>query len=225
MFSYDPSIEAERRAQQRGLKDILKDTHRARVYAGQDLSQKQADIGRTQSRGLQDINTEYTQGVQDITRRQTRGSEDFTTQLDNLVRGFQQKGQQQTQVANAAGVNDASTAAAAAARRAENLAVARQPIDTGRQRLAEDTATAFGRLTGQTGLATSRLGEDVTRDYSLAKQDHSRTIRDLLTKLRRAKREQQIGNLDLIQQEIYNARQNKPGAFTTTGAPKKKKGR
>lgn len=222
-LSYDPSIDAERRAQQRGLKDILKDTSRAQRYAREDLTQKQADIGRSQARGLEDIGRTYSQGAEDISTRQARGMEDFNTQLTNLIRGFQQKGQQQTQTANAAGVLDPSTQAASAARRAENLAVARQPIDTGIARLGEDTARSFSRLTGSTQLATSRLGEDTTRDYGLAKQDYQRTGLDLTTKLRRAKREQQIGNLDLIQQAIFNARQNKPGAFDQYGNRKKGK--
>jgi hypothetical protein len=213
----DPSIEAERRANQRGLKDILKDTHRAQRYATEDYATKTGDIGRAFSRGTQDIGAE----VAGINLRQARGTEDFTNNLTNLIRGFQVKGREQTQAANAAGVLDSSTAQAAAGRRAENLAIARQPLDLGLARLNEDTQLGLGRA----GLAGSRLGEDTSREYGLAAQDIGRTRLDLATKKRRAIREQRISNIDLINQEIFSARQLKPGAFTTTGLPKNKRKR
>ena len=218
-FSYDPSIEAQRRSQQRGLKDVLKDTHRATRYAGEDLSLKLGDINLAQNRGTQDIAQRLSRGTQDITQTQQRGMEDFGSQLTNLIRGFQIKGNEQMQAQNAAGVLDSSTAQASAARRAENLAIARAPIDTGVQRLTQDTATNLGRLQQDTGTAGQRLGEDTSRNTGLAQQDYGRTTLDLATKKRRAIREQRIGNIDLIQQEIFAARQQKPGAFTTIGPP------
>lgn len=214
-MTFDPSIDAQRRAQQRGLKDILKDTKRAKNYAGQDEGQKVADINQTQARGTQDI---ATRGAE-IGLRQQRGTEDFSTQLGNLIRDFQVRGSQQTQSANAAGSLDPSTQAAAAGRRQENFNVARHPIDVGQQRLDQDSSLAMQGL----GVAQQRLGEDTSRSLGLAGQDYGRTLTDILTKRHRAVREERIGNLDLIQQAIFNARQNKPGAFTQYGSPKQPK--
>jgi hypothetical protein len=217
VMSYDPSIEAERRSQQRGLKDVLRDTRRARNYAQQDYGQQLADLNLAQSRGVQDIGS----NISDINLRQQRGTEDFSNQLTNLIHGFQVKGREQTQVANQAGVLDSSTARAAAARRAENLAIARQPIDIGQGRLNENTLRALA----EQELSRGRLSEDTARGLRLAGIDVGRTLADLKIKKRRAIREQRIGNIDLLQEEIFGARQLKPGAFTQTGAPKKKKKR
>jgi hypothetical protein len=222
-LSYDPSIEAERRSQQRGLKDVLHDTSRARGYAKTDYAQKLGDINLAQSRGTEEIGQKFARGNEDITTRLTRGTEDFSNQLTGLIRDFQVKGSQQTQAANAAGVLDPSTQAASAARRAENLAIARKPIDTGQQRLNQDTSLAQTRLGQDVNLATGRLGQDTTRETGLAGTDLNRAVTDLAIKKRRATREQKIGNVDLLQQEIFDARQRKPGAFTQQGVPKKKK--
>lgn len=215
VMAYDPSIEAERRSQQRGLQDILKDTSRARHFAEADYNTKLGDINLSNFRGLQDIGSK--EG--DIRLREQRGTEDFHNQLTDLIHSFQVRGREQTQTAAAAGVLDNSTAAAAAARRQENFELARRPIDTGQRRLTEDTQRALGEV----GVARTRLGEDTGREQRLSRQDLDRTILDLVTKRRRAKREQRISNIDLIEQEVFSARQNKPGAFSNTGAPKNKK--
>lgn len=219
-MTFPPSINAQRRAQQRGLKDILQDTGRAETMAREDAAQKGADIATSSSRGYQDIGQRYSRGVEDITQRQQRGEEDFTAQLGGLIRSFQVRGREQRQAANQAGVLGGSTEQAAAARRGENLAVARRPIDVGRQRLQEDTTQGLSRLGEDVSIASGRLGEDTARDTRLSGVDLNRTVSDLLTKRNRAIREQRLGDIDLIQEAIFQARQMKPGAFTQYGGPK-----
>lgn len=222
-LTFDPSIDAEKRAQERGLSDILADTDQAESYAGEDLAQRQSDLNLGRERGMADIGRRQARGTEDINLRQKRGTEDFSTSLNNLIRGFQVKAREQTQVANQAGSLDNATSRAAAARRAEGLAQARHPIDVGIQRLGEDTTRSLGRLTEDSDLARQRLGEDTDRDLSLAGTDQGRTLTELATKRRRAIREQRIGAVDLTQQAIFQARQAKPGYFTQFGTPKNKK--
>ena len=237
-MSYDPQIEAERRAGRRGLKDILKDTKIEGIRAGQDLHQALRDTRVKAQRGRQDINTQAFRGNQklgfqasDARLRAGRNIEDFHTQLSNLTRQFATLGHQQAQQANVAGVLDAGTLAAGAQQRAQNFAIARQPIDTGIARTKEDLGTALGRigiarhqLGVDTGRARTRLRQDTKRDRRLSRQEFKRGKQDRGIKRQRAKREQAISDTNLLVEEIYNARQNHPGVFGKYGKKQNKKG-
>jgi hypothetical protein len=230
-MSYDPALEAERRSLKRGLGDVLFDTRRARRYARKDWRLSRSDLLRERGRGYEDISRRYdTESRElgyrgaDIQQQAERGREDFSTQLTNLIRTFQTQGREQMQAQNAAGVLGGSTGAAAAARRAENLGFARAPIDTGRQRLEEDTSTAVGRLGvartqlgSDTALARTRLAQDFAHNLRLGKIDLHRTLRDLYTKRQRARREATIGDVDITQQEIFGARQLHPKLYGKYG--------
>jgi hypothetical protein len=225
-FSYDPQYYAEIESLGRGLKDILKDTNRARRFNRQDFGTARkdfqfqvGDIETAKARGLRDLGAQR----QNIELDAKRGREDFQERLTGLIRNFQIQGREQRENANAAGVHAGSTGQAAAFRRNENLAFARRPIDIGMQRLEEDRTRALGRL----GIQQGDLLQDASRDYTLARRDlglarrdFTRTKLDLRTKRRRAIREQRIGKLDLIQSAIFDARQRKPGAFDRYGNKK-----
>jgi hypothetical protein len=152
-MSYDPSLEAQRRATQRGLGDLRKDTKRGIHRARKDFRLQRKDTLVSKRRGLQDFATQLERGLQnlrferqDINLKAARGMEDFGLRLQNLTRSYATLGQNQTQAANASGVYDAGTAAASAARRASNFRVEKQPIKIGEQRLQEDQITSLKRL-------------------------------------------------------------------------------
>jgi hypothetical protein len=230
-MSFDPALEAEQRALERGLENLLEDTARERHYATQDARQTRRDLRQDKRRGVKDIRRERRRGVEDIGVRRadvqrdaTRGREDFGSRLSNLIVNFQQKGSQQYQAANAQGSLDASTMQASDAARAGGFARARAPIDTGLARLNENEQTALGqlatsegRLLQDTGQAQHRLRQDVRHDVRLTDQQLKRQLRDIHTRRQRAREEEAIGQVDLTQQEIYQARQNNPGAFDTEG--------
>jgi hypothetical protein len=150
--------------------------------------------------------------------------EDYGLQLEGLLRNFgQQKGAQE-QAANAAGVYDAGTLAAAAQKRKANLSFARQPIDIGARRLQEDVGTALQRsrtserrLRADTHLNIRRLRRDTRHDRRLTRRDFRRTRLGIYNTVSRARREQTIGNAGLLTQEIFDARQRKPGTFDRQG--------
>ena len=231
LFSYDPAILAEIRSLERGYKDTRRDTRRGKKRAKQDFRTTRKDIRVEKKRGLQDFSTQLERGLQEIgfkrqdtKQRFERGTQDFDIQLANTIRGFDRQGQAQMQAGNAAGVLGGGYATAAARRRAENLAIARQPIDIGQQRLAEDTQTALGRLgiAGQQlrqdiGRGRRRLRQDTRHDIRLGRREYKRTKQDYNTELQRALREKKIGVVDLTQSAIFDARQRQPGAFTKYG--------
>lgn len=235
-FTYDPAIEAERRASQRGLSDLLQDLARQRRYARQDFGTTKKDYRRELKRGTQDYSRDLKRGLQnigqkrsDVALRQQRGTEDFTADLQNLTRRFNVLGNQQTQQANAAGTLGGGVAGAAAARRAENFQVARSPIDTAQARLNQDTQTDLSRLgLDETRLqedinrGQTRLGQDIHHDKRLARRDYRRDRKDIRIEGQRGRREQAISDLDLLRSEIFDARERNPGAFSQTGQRRKK---
>lgn len=232
LFSYDPAIFSELRALERGFKDARQDTKIARKQTKVDLRTQLRDLAVDLRRGRTDVRRERNRGLRDVGfQRQDvktsfgRGNQDLTSRLDDLVRGFAQQGVRQTETANAAGVYaEGGTAAASAAARAENLAYARKPIDVERERLGEDLERDLGRLGTAAGdirqdsrTAGARLRQDVHHDEGLAERDAHRVNRQLRIDLQRKNREFHIGSLDLVQQAIFNARQNSPGSFSKYG--------
>ena len=227
--SYDPAIDAERRAGRRGLGDIKQDIRLEQRWEGEDLETKLADLQLRQLREQQDAYGGLARysgqaGLKqaDLDLDAQRGREDFARQLDNLTRRFVQQGDQQRQVANAQGVFYGGTQAASAAKRAENFAVARQPIDVGRQRLEEDYqrsgADLYRRgheLYADTQTELGRLGEDVEHDRALALQAQRRSQREAKIRKQRAIREQKFADVDLTSQAVYQAGQLNPGSFSS----------
>lgn len=266
--TFDPALEAQRRAAQRGMHDTLQDVASKEHFAEHDLATALRSIKTEARRGRQnlgikrsdsqrELDTDRERGLErignqeaDTKRSAGRQTEDFNTQLANIGRQFQELGHRQGEAANAAGVNDQGTSAAAAAARAQNQIRSEEPIHTAQTRLNEDLATTLGRLGISRDQLESDYGvkvSDLERDYAIAssqlKQDRdfnrekakTQAGRELFEDKRtgqRARREGAITNLDLLEEEIYQARKEHPGAFSASqnkgGAaaqPKKKKGK
>lgn len=223
-FAADPSIEAERRAAFRGLQDTAQDLRISSHQAKRDTRTTVRDTRVQKHRGMQDLASQLRRGRQDIGFEKHgqkiefgRTKEDFSTKLQNLVRQFTVQGQEQTQAANVQGVLDEGTSAASAAARSKNFAVARQPLDIARRRAGEDYKRNLfeyqregARLTQDVRRGRGRLSQDTHHDIRLARQDLHRTLRSNTLQRQRSIREQAIGNADLIQQEIWAARQSNP---------------
>lgn len=252
-LTFNPEIDAKRRAAERGLSDTIENEktrlhfgHTDLVQALKDLKtsagRKRQDLGRESQRGLQKLGYQE----QDARTSAARANQDFDTQLATIGRQFAQLGQRQREGANAAGVLDQGTQAAAAAARARNQTLAEAPVNTGRQRTNEDLYTTLSRIGGARGeisqdMARSlgRLGEDLHTERHKARQQYGRERFEGKREVGRAKREETFTNSDLLEQEIYSARAEHPGAFAAWSrahpgavdaakgrtAPPKKKGR
>lgn len=216
------------------LRDIRTTTQRNRGKINRESSRSREDIGRESSRGQQDL-TEREEGDK---LSATRANEDFDTQLATIGRQFAQLGQRQSEGANASGVLDSGTQAASAAARGQNQSLAEAPIAIARARVNEDLATALrqigvkrGELSADTESSLKRLLEDQERGIGQLTQDRNRDRKlshretgrkefGLTREAQRARREAALSNISLIEQEIYEARNNRPGAFARTGAKK-----
>lgn len=233
-LTFDPGISAKIRASERGLEDIETDVGAKRHFANRDLAEALRGIRTSTARSRGSLNRSFTRGQRklgeqetDVRQKATRANQDFDTQLADIGRRFAQLGQRQREAANAAGVIGGGTSAAAAAARAQNQRLAERPIHTARQRVEDDLATALRRI----GTAREDLGEDLSREIRQLHQDRDRERKlvrrqtgrarfSLKHELERARREKEFSAADLAQQAIYEARNNRPGAFTKRGRRK-----
>ncbi len=235
-LSFDPALAAEQRAIERGLEDYNFDFKRQRRLDQRDYRQRKRDLKQEGRRGKQDIRTDKRRGLRDLRYERTdiqrdarRGQEDYGQRLGELFRGYGIKGTQQAQAANSAGVADGGTLAAAAQARKTNFMLDKKPLDTALQRQTEDTATSLKRLSGEkadflqdTSRAKNRLGQDLRREKKLSKRSFRDTRRTAFIERQRAIREAEFGTQDLTAQQIFQARQLKPGAFDKYGKRVKK---
>lgn len=194
-LSYDPSIEAERRAAARGLLDVLKDTRIQRKQATQDFRSSVRDLKTTKRRALTDLS-----------REKSRGLLDFTTKMAAVTNKYGNLQQSQSNSAASKGVFDASTLQSSADQRAYNQQAEETPLKQARDQLLQDVSTQ-----------KRRSRQDFRHDKRLSKRDWKRTIKQLHIQAQRARREQAIGNVDLINQEIFDARSRHPGVYGKSG--------
>ena len=227
--SYDPSLDAQGYAAQRGLFDLGQDTNTANVRGVVDYGLSQDAINRGQTRGLEDlqfqqgqVDTGYGRNLTDLQTSGTRGTEDYQRSLQMLQRSYQQLGNRQAQQMRATGVAQGGAALQAAAKRTANQAVDQQPIQTNYDRFMADNQTSQSRLgedrttaLGQIGLQRNRLGEDTNLSLGqLALQSAppdgsnpfgGRDWQDRTTALTRAQRENSAFGIDLNSQRYYQA--------------------
>ena len=175
-LTYDPAIEAQRRAAQRGLGDTTADVKAQRHFTHTDLNEalrtinvnsnrKRADLTREAERGVrklgtqeQDVRTQAGRSQADLRTKGERAQADFHTQLSSIARKFGELGQRQGEAANAAGVNDTGTQAASSAARQRNQGYAEAPVHTAQKRTEEDISQAQGRNEEDLASALSRIG-------------------------------------------------------------------
>lgn len=226
-FSYDPALEAQRRAAERGLDYTLEDIGSERFRTKQDFRTSQQDVRLAKRRGLQDIRIDRKRGIQDIGLKRKdirtdlgRSREDFGIRLKNLVTNYARQGSADRQAINAAGVAEGGALAASNRVRGENMREDLTPLLLGRQRTEEDAQTAMRRLgisaqrlRRDSRIGTRRLKADVAHDLLLNRRSKKRTLRDLFRQEQRAITEQRLGDADLIREEIYQAMQLNPGEF------------
>lgn len=181
--TYDPTLDANLRASQRGYGDLTLDTERDDQRATTGLETGRARIG--QDKGFR---------LADLLRGKTRETQDYGDAVTGLKRGFQQQGSNQAQAATAAGVTGGGTLRAALAARQANEAIERKPLDTGHARAGEDYATNVDR----TNVMADRSLEDLGTNYQYGFDDRH-------TGLDRAGRELGFFTQDTGAQKFFQA--------------------
>ncbi len=226
---YDPALDSQEGAANRGLLDLQQDAGTQDLRDTVDYGLGRDSIFRSQSRGLEDIgsrrqelDTSFSRGQQDLATGSERGQQDYQRNIEALTRRYAQLGTSQRQQQSRAGVMRGGAMLQAAAKRTANEAIDRQPLDTSFQRFQADQAQAGQRLTedhtfrgGLLDRAGTRLGEDT--DLSLgdlalkmAPPDENnpfggRSFQDRTSTLTRAERENQQFGLDVQGQRGYQA--------------------
>lgn len=205
--SYDPALDAAEGQTQTGFSDLLDDAAKKRTRGLGDYGLSRGDLTRQRDERLADVG-----------RSRTRGEEDFASRLGGLQRQFRILGDNQRQAANARGVSQGGTLAASAAKRAENEAYDRQPLDVARTRLGEDLDQDV-----------TRTGEAHDRGVGALDLNYQRTFgpgQDMDVALARAARDTGQFSIDTGRSRNFQAMQNnydpladKPrNEFTTYGA-------
>jgi hypothetical protein len=184
--SYDPALDAQRAAANRGILDTRQDTELGLSRAGQDYGL-----------GVEDLQRGQTRGNEDIARAGGRLNEDFRTNTQALARSFNILAGQQAQAQRQLGVSTGGAVLQAAAKRKANMGIQRQALETGYQRGAQDLATQRNRLTEDTGLGIGRLGVG-----------YNRQVTDFGTAGSRAERENTMFGLDVNAQRYFQAAQS-----------------
>jgi hypothetical protein len=194
--TYDPDLDAQERAAQRGYGNTIEDVGRARERASSDFGLGEGEIGR-----------QYGENLSDLIKSRSQGTQDYQTNLQTIARDFSQLGNVQAQRGRQAGLGG-GFAMQAQRKRAANEAITRAPVDLGFQRFMEGSK-----------LAETRLGEAKKREAGQLGLGYSRGSEDLSTTQRRAGTE-----LNAYLQDLSVARQAQYGGALPTvktyGKPK-----
>jgi hypothetical protein len=191
--SYDPAVDAQVGAANRGLFDLGQDTQTANERDTTDYGLGVGDVTRSRDRSLADLAT-----------GRTRADEDHTRALAMLQRSYQQLGNRQLQGQARAGVLSGGAALQAAAKRQANQAIDQQPIDTSYKRFVDDNTLAQTRVGEDSDSALGRLALDLAPpgpDNPLG----GRRFQDRTTQLTRGQRENTAFGLDANAQRAYQA--------------------
>ena len=207
--SYDPAIDAQVGQTNRGLGDYLSDHIRDFGEPGTALGGR---TGEDYTLGKAGIERGAGRSLVDLLTGRTRAQEDYGQSIAGLDRSFAQQGAAQTQTARAAGVQRGGALAQAMAKRNENKAIARQPIDTGFARFNQDSSQAETRLNEDKGLALGDLDRGFLRGTD-----------DAGIALARAQRENTQFGLDANAQRFYQANLPLGGAPAPAAKPRTSK--
>jgi hypothetical protein len=145
--SYDPALDAEERAAERGYGDLVLDSEKIGERAGSQLEIDTGNVKRTGERSLADI-----------LRERGRAKKDFATRREDTSLGYRRLGSAQAQASAAQGVIGGGTLAAALQARTANESVDQGRITESENRFMEDSTLSEGRVGEDTDLALADIG-------------------------------------------------------------------
>lgn len=146
---YDPSLDFQLQAGQRGYQDLLFDTSLAGSREQQDAARQREQLQQT-----------YGQRRDDVDLQRSRYEEDYGRNVNELQRQFRLLGGNQAARARQYGVASGGAALLSQQRRNENQNRQLAGMDQARQRFFQDTSTQQNRLAQgmQQGLQDLDLG-------------------------------------------------------------------
>lgn len=205
--TYDPSIDAQVGAANRGYQDLSVDTGIQNTRAQDDFLLGQGELQKQLDRTLGDATTARGQQHSDYLLAQQNAAQDYGRQISDLQRSYDARAQAQTAGATAAGVQAGGALQQALNARMANQAHDRAPIDTNFQRFNQAADTGEQRQQSAFDLSTGRAKEDFASQLGQLGLGLSRGNEDRANTLARAGRETGQLGLDAKAQEWYQATQ------------------
>lgn len=238
--TFNPEIGAKLREEERGAADNLGKLHHEEHFAEHGLLEGLKNIRRATERTRSDLNTKFGRDNENVGNSEAdtrlkgqRTQEDFTAKREEIARQFGELAHRQGEAANASGVNDQGTSAAAAAARARNQEIATKPIGVAEGRLGEDLVTALGRLGTQRtelsedhGTSITRLDQNRDQERKEAKNAYAQLWGSKkpggfigMNHITEEEIKEELANkkLDALSAEVYEGRTNYPGAYKAAG--------
>ena len=203
--SYDPGLDAQRAAAQRGLADTAMDTQLAGTRAMDDYGLQTEQTRRQADWNLEDLERNTSRNLGDIERQQVQTNEDFSRNIAQLTRNYGRLGRQQLQRGNQAGVLRGGAMLQSAAKRAENQQWDRQPIDTSYARRMGDLSRTHERTWEDSVTQRGRIAASRDWELGVAGLGLQRGGQDRSTALTRAGREDLAFGLDIGAQKAFQA--------------------
>src|SRR3954463_8562660 len=197
--TYDPAIDAQVRAAQRGYGDLGQDYTVGKTRAQDDYLTATGYDQADYQNALGDLTQTHDRSLSDLLLGRSRGAEDYNSSIAGLDRSYQRLGGRQAQSAAAAGVSGGGALAQALAKRTANEAIDRAPIDTNYNRFLSDSQTQEGRVNQDFATGSSRLQDQLNRQLGAASLGLDRTYGDQgdeTVKLARAGRENTAFGID-----------------------------
>jgi hypothetical protein len=191
--TYDPALDYQQRAAQRGLRDLIGaegDYTRRGQYALEDLTIGGEDIARQR----REMGEDYGVNVADVEQGYRRTMEDLLSQEQGVIRDYQRLGNRQAQNFRASGLAGGAVQQAQQ-KRATNQAIDIAPINVSRTRAGENRQASLDDLLRQ----YTRGGETLDRGVGELGRGYARETTDLDILGRRAQRETGIQSRELGQ--------------------------
>jgi hypothetical protein len=161
--TYDPAIDYNAGAANRGYSQTLNDAQTAFEQGQQDYGLGLGDLTMGRDRTLADLLTGRDRGLADLLTGETRLNQDYGDQTRDRMRQFGILARQQAEGAAQRGITSAGLLAKSGAARNANAQLAQAQIDKGYQRGAQDIGTQRTRVGEDYTRGTTRTGEDFTR--------------------------------------------------------------
>lgn len=182
--TFDPGLEAQVRAAERGLLDLIEktrlegrreshDTREARILLERKVRQGRSDIDRNRGYAIKDAGTQreglgvnFARDLQDLAIAKQRGEEDYQKALTDMQHRYARIGAEQSQASVSQGTDSVGVEAASAAVRGANQSADKSEVDTAHRRAEEALALEDARtredLARRLGLVDEGLGRELT---------------------------------------------------------------
>lgn len=182
--TFDPGLEAQVRAAERGLIDLIEkertsghregvDFRQAKTLLMRKISQGRADLQRRRGYATEDagidrsrLQTSFERDLEDLAIARQQGDEDFNRKLTEVQHSYATRAARQNEAAVAQGTFDAGTQAASGAVRGANQAFDKGLVETAHNRQLAALALSEGRVREDFGTRSGLIDEGLSRELS-----------------------------------------------------------